>query len=110
MICEVFSIHAAISGMPNGTTWHGDLDLSLASSDEGRLELVYRLLNRVDESDHERLEAMGYMLPSLSMGDFVTLHLDVMGEHGPVTQPRTWMVASVGFVEVTGNRDMLPLR
>ena len=82
MIVEIFSIHPAVSATPCGTTWRGDLDLSLASSDEDLWNWSSGLFNRVDEGDHERMEAMGYMMPSLSVGDFVTLHLDELGPKG----------------------------
>ena len=110
MKVEIFSTTAAIAGTPYGTTWSGDVELSRSRSAEENLEIVYRLFNRVDEGDHAKMAALGYMLPSLSMGDFVTLHLDAMGPKGPITEPRTWQVASVGFTEVTGNRSMIPLR
>jgi hypothetical protein len=34
-------------------------------------ERVFRLFNRVDDEDNERLEAWGYRLPSLSVGDVI---------------------------------------
>jgi hypothetical protein len=98
MIVEIFSIHAAVAGEESGTTWRGELSLSPANPEDA-LEIVYRFLNRVDEGDHERMAEVGYTLPSLSMGDFVTLHLP--------DYPRTWRVASVGFEPVTGNADYL---
>jgi hypothetical protein len=47
-------------------TWTGEV--------EGvNLDTVYRFFNRVDEADSARLAALGYRLPSLSVGDLVTI-------------------------------------
>lgn len=111
MIVEIFSIHAAVSGMPSGTTWRGECPVGHSGHNLETLERIYRFFNRVDEGDHEAMEAVGYTMPSLSMGDFVTLHLHENGPKGPVERPFTWRVASVGFEEVTGNHEhTLPLR
>lgn len=107
MIVEVFSMTAAISGTPYGTTWRGDLDLDRNLSPEANLEVVFRAFNRVDQNDHERMAELGYLLPSLSVGDYVTLHLDGTGPQGPITEPRTWHCRSMGFEEITGNRDLM---
>jgi hypothetical protein len=50
-----------------GETWQG----TIGGEDEPDLELIFRAFNRVDEGDAERLEAIGYRLPSLSVGDIV---------------------------------------
>ena len=110
MLCEVFSIHAAISGKPSGTTWRGEFPVGHSGHDGETLERIFRFLNRVEDGDHERMEAVGYTMPSLSVGDYVTLHLDEPGPLGPIPRPQTWRVASVGFEKVTGNPNMLPLR
>jgi hypothetical protein len=52
-----------------GETWSGELELPAAP--DAALERVYRLLNRVSGGDAQRLEAIGYRLPSLSVGDIV---------------------------------------
>ena len=72
------------------TTWTGsvDLDRPQGTSTEDALEQIFRLFNRVDFADGERLEALGYRLPSLSEGDEVTLD----GE--------TWEVSILGFRRV----------
>jgi hypothetical protein len=51
--------------------WQGQLDLP--GNDQEALEQVWRLFNRVETEDVERLEEWGYRLPSLSVGDRVTL-------------------------------------
>jgi hypothetical protein len=50
---------------------------------------VFRFFNRVDEADADRLEALGYRLPSLSVDDLVTIG------------GTTWKVAPCGFEEVS---------
>jgi hypothetical protein len=51
-------------------------------------EILFRFFNRVDEGDGERLEQLGYRLPSLSVGDVVAWG------------GRRYLVEVVGFVEV----------
>lgn len=63
--------------------WSGELD------DLRDLEDAFRYFNRVDEADCERLERIGYKLPSLSVGDIVT----VDGNHH--------VVASMGFAPIS---------
>lgn len=53
-------------------TWDGDLDLAGLTAAQA-LERVFRAFNRVDDGDHERMLALGYALPSLSVGDVVTI-------------------------------------
>lgn len=53
-------------------TWEGDLDLDGLTVREA-LAGVFRAFNRVDDADCERLLALGYDLPSLSVGDTVTV-------------------------------------
>ena len=60
--------------------------------DEEVLNRIFRALNRVDDGDHERMAAIGYLLPSLSVGDLVSF------------QGTTWRVDSVGFTKLTGER------
>lgn len=62
-----------------GPTWEGELD------DLRDLEDAFRYFNRVDDADCERLERIGYCLPSLSVGDIVTV------------DGNPHVVASVGF-------------
>lgn len=52
------------------------------------LEGIFRFFNRVTEDDGERLERLGYLMPSLSVDDLVTMN----GE--------TFRVAPVGFEQV----------
>jgi hypothetical protein len=54
-----------------GERWEGDVPDAPAGVRP--LEHVFRYFNRVDASDEQRLEAIGYRLPSLSVGDVVEL-------------------------------------
>lgn len=62
------------------TVWVGEVE----SAD---LEDIFREFNRVTEADCERLEEIGYALPSLSVGDTVEV------------EGKTWLCAGVGWVE-----------
>lgn len=53
-----------------GKTWTGEIP---GTFEDGSLDVIFRLFNRVEEGDAERLEAWGYTLPSLSVGDRVTV-------------------------------------
>lgn len=71
--------------------WQGDVPDELVDgwAEAGNAnERLFRLFNRVDEGDAARLEAWGYRLPSLSVGDSV-------GYGG-----RAFRVEPVGFAEV----------
>jgi hypothetical protein len=65
------------------TTWEGALPLESRTT-EGQLEEVFRLFNRVTEEDVTRLHRMGYTLPSLSVGDTVTINGDQRYRVAPV--------------------------
>lgn len=65
-------------------TWEGDVDLAGLTVAEA-LERIFRQFNRVDDSDCARLLKLGYNLPSLSVGDIVT-----------ITDVR-WRCASLGW-------------
>lgn len=65
-----------------GETWTGDVPAPFSN------ETLFRLFNRVTEADATRLEAWGYTLPSLSVGDTVTWG----GE--------TFRVENIGFTPV----------
>jgi hypothetical protein len=56
------------------------------------LDAIFREFNRVDEMDVEHLEQIGYHLPSLSVGDTVTVHYPV---------PTTWLCKDVGWIKVS---------
>ena|SRR5437763_7263472 len=101
MKVEIFSTNAAVAGTPFGTTWSGEVEVNMNLSDEVILDLIYRMFNRVDEADLDRMEALGYELPSLSMGDFVTLHGGAAHTWGE-EHPRTYQVAAIGFALLTG--------
>jgi hypothetical protein len=105
MLVEIVSIQAAIHGRPS-ILWSGDVDaIDLVrisghgvTTDE-RIDVermnsaLFRFFNRVDDGDGARLEAIGYRLPSLSVGDL--LHWD----------SKTWRVAGVGFDPITGSDE-----
>lgn len=61
----------AIKSIFTGEVWRGSLELP--SDDQAALGKIFRLFNRVDDEDIDRLEKIGYRLPSLSVGDRVDL-------------------------------------
>lgn len=72
-------------------SWTGEAAIAPSERhDYETLERIFHHFNRIDEDDARRLELMEYDLPSLSVGDLVTL------EDG-----RTFLVEFVGFSEVT---------
>jgi hypothetical protein len=64
------------------TSWEGDVPAAT-------LEEIFRYFNVVDSDDERRLEAVGYRLPSLSVGDRVTFN------------GRTWRCLVRGWEEVS---------
>lgn len=64
------------------TSWEGDVDV--AEPDQ-----AFRFFNRVDEADVKRLGELNYHLPSLSVGDLVTI------------DGKTWRCEASGWSEVT---------
>jgi hypothetical protein len=80
------TIHSKQAEQANEATWTGEVELQApADKTTGRLSEIFRLFNRVEEADCERLAALGYELPSLSVGDLIEL------------DGHTWRVAPVGF-------------
>lgn len=74
--------HWPTEAEPDGRTWEGEIpdgptiegvDAPYDVDAHAKLEYVFRFFNRVDDGDHERMAAVGYYLPSLSMDDVVTL-------------------------------------
>jgi|SRR5262245_7606648 len=63
-------------------SWTGEIEHSSKSE-------IFRLFNVVDDEDALRLKSWNYNLPSLSMGDTVTVH------------GKTWLVAMGGWIELT---------
>lgn len=51
--------------------WNGIIPMPDVD-DEGKLEFIYRMFNRVDQRDCDNLDALGYKLPSMGTGDSVT--------------------------------------
>lgn len=93
MQISVFSIIAATAGL-ECPVFIGELDDELFDDelvDEALAERVIRLLNRCGQADLDRLERIGYQLPSLSVGDYFTV------------QGVTWQVATFGVERVTGD-------
>src|SRR3954451_19528413 len=72
-----------------GPEWSGEISdtYSMGPSDEA-LERIFRHFNRVTDEDAERLQRMDYKLPSLSVGDIVTME----GTH--------YLVCGMGFKAV----------
>lgn len=100
MRVEIVSVYAALAGRES-IVWVGDVEpdaeldrlarTSGAAFDAHANDWLFRYFNRVDESDNARLEAIGYTLPSLSVGDLV---------HWAST---TWRVSGWGFDRLTGD-------
>lgn len=51
--------------------WSGEVEIPMGADRDAFLDNVYRFFNRVDDADNERLDDIGYNLPSLSSGDTV---------------------------------------
>jgi hypothetical protein len=105
MQLQIVSIQAALHGRPS-IVWIGDVDaadlVNLSGhglATDGQIEpermnnALFRFFNRVDEEDGDRLEAIGYRLPSLSVGDL--LHWG----------SKTWRVAGSGFEQITDSAE-----
>ena len=65
--------------------WEGTIRVPEGASASAILDIVFRLFNRVDDDDVQRLRYIGYNLPSLTAGDLVTF------------AGNTWRCASVGW-------------
>lgn len=63
------------------TEWNGDLPPLTLNN-------IFRVFNRVTDADCENLNKIGYRLPSMSVGDLVTLDAE------------TFQVTSTGFEKV----------
>jgi len=72
-------------------SWNGKISVDPGTNDAVNSQ-IYRLFNRVDEEDGERLEKLGYRLPSLSAGDVL-----VWGDQG-------FSVKSIGFENLKDSR------
>lgn len=102
MRVEIVSIQAALAGRPS-IMWFGDVSIGdLIEANDREIkgidadatnEALFRFFNRVDEGDNERLERIGYRLPSLSVGDL--LHWG----------GKTHRVEGVGFDCITDHAD-----
>lgn len=76
---SIVSLFAMIcGGEPHGLSWRGRVAIELPdgtpihqASPDAVNETLYRIFNRVDEADTQRLEALEYRLPSLSPGDVI---------------------------------------
>lgn len=71
---RIVSIFALVDPSRDSFTWQGDVEISGQYADAPGIEVcehLFRIFNRVDETDRPRLEKMGYRLPSLSVGDLV---------------------------------------
>ena len=62
---EIYSPGADTSGRLGPVIWSGRVP-------NGDPEAIFRFFNRVDAADAERLRAIGYRLPSLSVGDIIS--------------------------------------
>lgn len=92
----VLSMMAAATGGRHGFLWNGEvpaewLPPDAAAADFGAVnESLFRYFNRVEEDDARRLEASGYLLPSLSWGDLIGY------------RDRVFRVAAIGFESMPG--------
>lgn len=71
---RIVSAFALVDPEREAFTWEGDVEISDEYQDAPGYEVcerLFRVFNRVDEGDGPRLEAMGYRLPSMSVGDLV---------------------------------------
>lgn len=86
-----------VSGF-TGDSWTGELDefQIVPGQNEGDslLDTLFRFFNRVDPEDNERLERIGYTLPSLSAGDFIAIKSQFREE------PQGFVIASLGFEQI----------
>lgn len=71
------------------STWSGEVALPAGSTPEEKCERVFRDFNRVTEEDCERLDRIGYDLPSLSVNDTITF-----------VDGSTYRVLPIGFERV----------
>jgi hypothetical protein len=78
---EIAENPPVVATVPRAETWEGIL------ADDLNLEEIFRFFNRVGYGDAGRLDKIGYDLPSLSVGDYVT-------KNG-----KRYRVEPVGFVE-----------
>lgn len=104
MNVEIFSMNAALAGWSSGTTWRGNVDDSYflgCTTVDQTLERLWRLFNVVEHDDRPRLLSWGYKLPSLSVGDYVTVP-----NPGEEDATVTFQAASVGFRPVS-HEDLL---
>ena len=105
MHVQIFSMMAASCGSPNsGPMWIGTLPTgkvgrySIAvpvqwndpKNEDQVNDILFRYFNRVHLDDDDRLAAIGYNLPSMSVGDFVSWG------------GNTYRVMRAGFEKVTG--------
>lgn len=56
-----------------GRSWEGEIPDPTGEAKEWPLEYAFRWFNRVDDGDGERMASVGYDLPSMSVGDVVTI-------------------------------------
>jgi hypothetical protein len=75
-------------------TWEGEVDVRRGATSGTTNSEIFRMFNRVDALDVERLDALGYTLPSLSAGDLI-VWVGTETTHG-----RMFIVDGVGFREV----------
>jgi hypothetical protein len=96
----IFSLMAACMSATDNLlpVWAGDVPDTLISGSAEATdseyqaetnEALFRLFNRVEPEDSERLEAWGYRLPSLSVGDVIAWG------------GNSYRIDSVGFTKLT---------
>jgi hypothetical protein len=101
---EIVSMMAALSGTHGAITWSGEIpreELCRLIPDgrrptrESLNAAIVRYFNRVEAPDNDRLERLGYTLPSLGAGDIFAVH------------GIAFVVAAVGCERISGDEDRL---
>lgn len=81
-----------------GKKWMGSVppESVIDVDPEAQLERIFRFFNRVEQADCDRLDALGYDLPSLTSGDFVEI------------DDQWWLCASGGWEKVNARQALTP--
>lgn len=97
MQVRIVSLFALMDPQDRKRIWEGEVPVEFPQSKDcsDELEDIFRIFNRVDDEDVVQLAKMGYSLPSLSVGDLVTLVPKDRQQHA-----RMFRVEGLGFKEV----------
>jgi hypothetical protein len=100
---QIFSMVAAAAGKDK-VVWSGEIPESYfegnLSGEDGINGMIFRIFNRVSETDVDFLNSIKYDLPSLSIGDFLTWQFG--------SEPsKTFQIKAVGFDQITSMRNLI---